>query len=144
MATYRFTTTTTTPPGDVLNFFADMTHAVDWDPSVAGVERLDQGSVDLGSLFRVTLRSFGRDVVLTYCIDELVAARRLVLYASTSSFVSRDTVTLSALSDTTTLVTYHARLSGRGLTRCLEPLFFVLIQRFGRHAARRLRATYFS
>lgn len=144
MAAYRFTTTTTTPPADVLAFFADMTHAADWDPSIACVERLDQGPVVIGSAFRVTLRFFGRDVVHTYRINELVPARRLVLSASTSSFVSHDTVTLSALSDTTTLVTYHARLGGRGLTRCFEPLFFVLIQRFGRNAAQRLRATYFS
>lgn len=144
MATYRFTTTTTKAPADVLDFFANMTNATQWDPSITRVQRLDEGPVAVGTTFQVTLRSAGRELTLTYRIDELVPARRLVLRASTTSFVSEDTVTLNPLSDATTLVTYHARLRGRGLTRCLEPVFFVLIQRFGRGAARQLRTSYFS
>ncbi|HEY7931916.1 MAG TPA: SRPBCC family protein [Acidimicrobiales bacterium] len=144
MATYQFSATTSKDPAEVLGFFADMTNAASWDPSIVAVERLDRGAVTTDSAFRLTIAMSGRTLTLTYRVAVLEPGRRLVLRAKGSWYVSEDTVILTARGDGVTEVRYEARLAGRGPTRLLEPLFQRAIDQIGETAGTKLRATYFS
>ena len=144
MATYQFSATTSKDSAEVLGFFADMTNAASWDPSIVAVERLDSGTVSTDSAFRLTIAMGGRSLTLTYRVAVLDPGRRLVLRAKGSWYVSEDTVTLEVRGDGLTEVRYEARLAGRGPTRLLEPLFQRAIHQLGEAAGTNLRANYFS
>ncbi|MDE3007888.1 MAG: SRPBCC family protein [Acidobacteriota bacterium] len=144
MATYQFAATTKKDPLEVLNFFADMTNASGWDPSITAVERLDRGAISTDSAFRLTIQLGGRSLTLTYRVAVFDPGRRLVLRAKGWWYISEDTVTLLASGEGTTEVRYEARLSGRGPARLLEPLLQRAIQQLGEAAGSKLRATYFS
>lgn len=144
MATYDFSATTKKDPADVLLFFADMTNAAAWDPSILRVERRDEGAISSTSSFDVTIQIGRRSLTLTYRVVVFEPGHRLVLRAEGSWYVSEDTVMLSPLSDGATQVRYQARLSGRGVARLFEPLMQRSIHQLGEAAGTKLRATYFS
>lgn len=134
MAIFRFRAQTARPASDVVAYFADMRHAPEWDPSISAVERLDDGPVQEGSAFRVTLGFLGRSQDLVYRVAELEPGRRLVLRSEATLFVSEDTVTVTAHDDGPNTVSYEARLSGRGVAALADPLFWLMIRHFGRRA----------
>lgn len=138
MATYDFRATSEKPADELLSFFADMTNAEEWDPSITKAVRLDDGPVALGSRFEVTLRALGRDLVLTYEITELSPPGKVVLRAESGMFTSEDTITLTPVGEGRTEVRYEARLSGKGLAALLDPAFKLSINHFGTQAGREL------
>lgn len=144
MATYEFSATTKKDPTDVLLFFADMTNAAAWDPSIIRVERRDEGDISTTTSFDVTIKMGRRSLTLRYHVAIFEPGVRLILRAEGSWYVSEDIVSLSALSEGVTQVRYQARLSGRGPAQLLEPLFQRSIHQLGEAAGTKLRATYFA
>ncbi len=137
MATFTYHGKTTRPAPEILAFFADMTNAPSWDPSISNVTRLDEGPVTTGSSFEVTLGFLGRDLVLTYEVVTYEVPTNLVLRATSSLFVSEDTVIL-VTDGPLTHVTYQATLQGTGLARIADPLFKLAIDHFGKQAGAKL------
>lgn len=142
MATFHFTATTGRLSPEVFDFFADMTNAQSWDPSISSAVRLDEGPVREGSSFRVTLGFLGRDLVLDYHVVVFESPSRVVLRAETGLFVSEDTVKVTDLGDGRTRVEYEAILRGKGVTAVLDPLFKLAINHFGKQAGVVLRDTF--
>jgi hypothetical protein len=140
MATFHFTATSEKPAEELFAFFADMTNAKRWDPSITSAERLDEGPVGPGSSFRVTLGFLGRELELTYRIEAFRPPNEVVLRAETGIFLSEDTVTLTPFVDGTTKVQYQAELAGKGVAALLDPAFKLSIDHFGRQAGRELRS----
>jgi hypothetical protein len=140
MATFDFRATSEKPAEELLAFFADMTNAKGWDPSITKAVRLDDGPVGLGSRFEVTLRALGRDLVLTYEITEHRPPGKVVLRAESGLFTSEDTITLTPVGEGRTEVHYQARLSGKGLTVLFDPAFKLSINHFGNQAGKELAA----
>ena len=141
MSTFTFSSTSTRNQEELFAFFADMRNAKGWDPSISKVTRIDEGPVALGSSFEVTLGFLGRDLVLTYEIVTFDAPTTLVLRATSSLFISEDTVTLTPDGDHLD-VRYQASLRGTGAARLLDPLFKLSIDHFGRQAGRQLEANH--
>lgn len=142
MARYRFRATTLRPPSELLNFFADMTNAKSWDPSIKSVVRVDSGEVSLASSFKVTLGFLNRALELTYHVVRLEPASLVVLRAETDLFISEDTVTVASLDGGITSLQYEARLSGKGAAALLDPFFKLSIDHFGKQAGAVLRRDY--
>lgn len=140
MATFHFEAATPKAALEVFPFFADMTNAQTWDPSISSVVRLDEGDIAQGSSFRVTLRFLNRDLVLTYRVVALEPGARVVLRAETGLFVSEDTIKVSTLNGPLTTVVYEARLIGKGAAALLDPLFKLSINHFGKQAGAKLRS----
>src|SRR6478735_11942462 len=99
MATFHFRATSEKPAHELFDFFADMTNAKSWDPSITRAVRLDDGPVGLGSRFEVTLGAMGRDLVLTYEIVEHGPPGKVGLRAESGIFVSEDTITITPVGD---------------------------------------------
>ncbi len=138
MATFDFCKTSEKPAGELFAFFADMTNAKGWDPSITEAVRLDEGPVVLGSRFAITLTALGRDLHLTYEVTELSPPGKVVLRAESGLFVSEDTITLTPVGEGRTEVRYNARLSGKGLAAVLDPAFKLSINHFGNQAGKEL------
>jgi hypothetical protein len=128
----------------VFDYLATMTNAQAWDPSISSVVRLDEGPVQLGSSFRVTLGFLGRNLVLDYVVAAFEPTSRVVLRAETGLFVSEDTIAVTSLSNGETQLDYQARLAGKGFAAILDPLFKLSIGHFGRQAGAKLRADFLS
>lgn len=119
-------------------YMASFEHALEWDPSVVGAERLDEGELRVGSAFRILSRFAGRTVPLRYEVTALQPGRRVVLEARNKRFASIDTITV-ATSATGCTVTYDARLVICGAARLADPLFQLAFVRVGRRADASLR-----
>lgn len=141
MARFHFRAVTDRRPGDVVAFFADMTNASSWDPSISKVIRLDEGVVEEGSSFRVSLGFVGRTLDLDYRIVAFEPTSLVVLRAESNLFLSEDTVRVGEANGRTS-VDYEARLSGQGALRILDPLFGLTIRHFGKNAGAQLRSGY--
>ncbi len=140
MATFHFRAPSEKPAQELFDFFADMTNAKGWDPSITKAVRLDEGPVGLGSRFEVTLRAMGRDLVLTYEVVTYGPPGKVVLRADSSLFVSEDTITITPIGESTVEVHYEARLSGKGAAVLFDPAFKLSIDHFGKQAGKELRA----
>lgn len=140
MATFHFRATSEKPAQELFDFFADMTNAKSWDPSITKAVRLDDGPVGPGSRFEVTLGFMGRDLVLTYELTSYGPPGKVVLRAESGVFVSEDTITITPVGEGTVEVHYEASLSGKGVAVVLDPAFKLSIDHFGKQAGKELAA----
>ena len=141
MALFQFRAVTDRRPEDVVAFFADMTNASSWDPSISKVVRLGEGAVEEGSSFRVSLGFVGRTLNLDYRIVAFEPKSLVVLRAESRLFLSEDTIRVGEANGRTT-VDYEAQLAGQGALRIMDPLFGLTIRHFGKNAGAQLRSGY--
>ena len=120
MAHFVKTVRTEWPPETTFAYMADMSHAVEWDPSVVGARREGAGPVQLGCTFDLGVRVAGRRVPLRYEVTGL-SPGTVTFTARSPTLVSVDTVTVDRKGDAT-CVTYDARIRFRGLWRLADPL----------------------
>lgn len=133
MARYTTTIRSSLPPAEALARLADFSSAATWDPGVASARRLDEGPVRVGSRVALVARVGRRSVPLTYEVTELVAPERVVQVAEAPRFRSIDTINFAPHGDGA-LVTYDARLEGRGGFALAEPLLALVFRRIGTRA----------
>ena len=81
MATYRTEIDSPRSPGEVFEYLATFSNARDWDPSVAEAEPLSAGRAEVGSVYRLGVRTAGRVVPLDYEVVALDRPHRVVLEA---------------------------------------------------------------
>jgi carbon monoxide dehydrogenase subunit G len=121
MATYRTEIDSPRSPGDVFEYLATFSNAREWDPSVAEAELLSAGRAEIGSVYRLGVRTAGRVVPLDYEVVALDRPHRVVLEARRAGLVSSDTITVEPLYSGSR-VRYVAVLQVRGLLRVAAPL----------------------
>ena len=139
MATYRCTIHSPRSVEDAFDYMARFSNAREWDPSAVSAKDLTEGPVRLGSEFEVVVRSFGRELPFQYRVTEYDRPHRVVVRAERGSITSEDIMTVTALPDGGSAVTYQAELRTSGLSRLLAPVLAVAFQRIGAAAEGGLR-----
>ena len=137
MATFSLSFSTSKAPEEAFAFLADMTNAVQWDPSILSVVRHDDGELGIGSSFSVTLEFLTTKKTLVYTVTEYEPPTHVVLRAETSLLLSEDTITI-APHDEGSEITYRANLAGKGVLGVVDPLLHLVIDAFGKGAAKGL------
>jgi uncharacterized protein YndB with AHSA1/START domain len=141
MARYAATVTSPGSPAEVFEYLADFSSTAEWDPGVSEARRLDADPLRAGARFNVMADFLGRPVPLEYRTVEIDPPRRVVLRAETRTVVSEDTITVRALPESGSQVTYDARLGLRGALRFGDPVLGLLFRRIGDRAKAGLAAT---
>lgn len=140
MATYRTEIDSPRNPGEVFEYLATFSNARDWDPSVVEAAARSTGRAEVGSVYRLDVRTAGRVVPFEYEIVALDRPHRVVLEARRAGMVSSDTITVEPLSSGSR-VRYVAVLNLRGLLRVLAPLVERAFAKMADRAAAGLRRT---
>ena len=138
MATYRTEIDSPKRPGDVFEYLATFSNAREWDPSVVDAEPRSPGRAEVGSVYRLGVRSAGRVVPLDYEVVALDRPHRVVLEARRGGLVSSDTITVEPLYSGSR-VRYVAVLQLRGLLRVATPLIGSAFAKMADRAAAGLR-----
>ncbi|GGB24408.1 MULTISPECIES: SRPBCC family protein [Flexivirga] len=103
-------------------YLQDFSHATKWDPGTQRCERLDSGSIAVGSRWRNESRFLGRPVTLIYVLARL-DENRVVFEGSNDSAGSRDDIQLAPAPEGGTRITYTATITLRSrLHVVLDPL----------------------
>jgi hypothetical protein len=140
MARYTTTIQSSLAPAEAFTYMADFANATEWDPSVEEALRHDSAAVGRGTAFDLVAR-FGRSkVTLHYVIVDYDPPQRVTLEAMRPSFTSRDTITVTASPEGST-IRYEASLRFRGIARVLDPVMQLLFTRVGNQAAAGLTRT---
>lgn len=124
---------------ETFDFVAQWQHLDEWDPTFERAERLTDGPVRQGSMFRTVMSAGpGDDVEIRYRIEEHEPHDRLVLRGEADSFTTVDTITFEPI-EGGTRITYDASVE-TGAPDWVDALgtpLFKLVGKFG--AARGLR-----
>ena len=144
MARYRTTVESSLSPAEAFAYLADFSNARHWDPSVETASQPHGGPVARGTEFDLVVRFGGRRIPLHYTIVSFDEPRSFVIEARQPTFISRDTVTVAPLGDSSkqgSSVHYDAALNFRGgVGRMLDPVLQLLFNRTGAKAEAGLRA----
>jgi hypothetical protein len=133
MARYCATVPSTLPAPQAFDLLANFDSVQEWDPTVPQAERLDQGDLGVGSVFRVVVAFGPRKMPLTYVVREFEPEQRVRLEAVTELFTSDDVITVvpTPLGST---VTYDANLIMHGPARPADPLVQAAFRVLGKGA----------
>jgi len=121
MARYTAIVPSTLPAPQAFDLLANFDSVRDWDPTVPHAERLDDGELGVGSVFRVVVAFGPRKMPLTYVIREYDPQERVRLEAVTELFTSDDVITVTPTPQGST-VTYDANLRMHGPAKPADPL----------------------
>ncbi len=111
MSRYRGTVVSERSAEETFDYLAEFSNAGQWDPGVAGAERLDEGPVGLGSSFRLQVKFSSRTFPLDYRVVSYERPHRVVLLAESASVRSEDTVTVVPRPGGGSILTYDADLT---------------------------------
>jgi NAD(P)-dependent dehydrogenase (short-subunit alcohol dehydrogenase family) len=131
MTRYRGTVVSERSAEETFDYLAEFSNAAEWDPGVAGAQRLDDGPVGLGSTFRLDVRIGSRISPLEYRVVAYERPRRVVLLAESGTIRSEDTVTVAPRSGGGSILTYHADLTLLGPLAGFNPLLALPFRRIG-------------
>jgi carbon monoxide dehydrogenase subunit G len=124
-------------PEQTFEYLSDFVRVADWDPGVVEAEKLSEGPVDVGTVFRVVASFLGRRIPLRYEVTKLEAPRRIVLRGEGDRIRAEDAISLEPTESGTRIV-WHARIELLGPWRLLDPLLDLVFQRAGERAVRGL------
>ena len=140
MASYKDTVSSTRTPDDVFAYLADFRSVAEWDPSVKSAVLVSgDGPIELGAIFRVTVKTTLSELVLDYASIELERPGRIVLRAENNSMVSLDTIVIRDDGNGGARVTYDARIDLKGVRKIADPLLQLAFKRLGDKARDGLR-----
>ena len=122
----------------MFEYLATFSNARDWDPSVVEAEPRSAGRAEVGSVYRLDVRTAGRVVPFEYEVVSLDRPHRVVLEARRGGLVSSDTITVEPLYSGSR-VRYVAVLNLRGLLRVVAPLVEGAFAKMADRAAAGLR-----
>jgi len=142
----RFVTriSTQAPAGRALDHLANFETVAQWDPGIVSARWLSGDPGNVGARYEV-IASFGpRRIPMEYEVVERLdpvgdEAGWVVLAASTGSFTSHDTITVTPEGGGS-VVEYDALLTLRGAGRALDWPLHAVFQVIGARAAKGLRA----
>ena len=131
MTTVSRTFTVSPPPGVVLDYLKDFSHAEEWDPGTERCTRIGSGPVAVGSRWHNVSKIAGMSTELTYELTEL-SDTHLVLVGENDTATSTDTITVvPAEEGGGSEITYEAVIEMKGAAKVTEPLVKVVFEKIG-------------
>ncbi len=131
MARYRGTVVSERSAAETFDYLAEFSNAGEWDPGVAGAERLDDGPVGVGSTFRLGVRIGARVTPLDYRVVAYERPRRVVVLGESGTIRSEDTITVVPRPGGGSFLTYRADLRLMGPLALVNPLLPLPFRRIG-------------
>jgi NAD(P)-dependent dehydrogenase (short-subunit alcohol dehydrogenase family) len=131
MSRYQGTVISERSAEETFDYMAEFSNAAEWDPGVAGAERLDDGPVGLGSVFRLGVRIGSRVTPLDYRVVAYDRPHRVVLLGESDTIRSEDTVTVVPRPEGGSILTYDADLRLLGPLTLFNPLLPLPFRRIG-------------
>ncbi len=131
MSRYRGIVVSERSAEETFDYLAEFSNAAEWDPGVAGAERLDSGPVGLGSGFRLEVRIGRRVSPLDYRVTSYERPRRVVLLGESATIRSEDTVTVAPRPGGGSILTYDADLTLLGPMGLLNPILPLPFRKIG-------------
>lgn len=132
------TVTTRRSPDEVFAYLADFTRTEEWDAGTVRTTRV-HGDGGVGTRYENVSRFLGRRTELTYVVEESDPPKRLRLRGENKTVVTHDTMTLRALPDGGTEITYRAEFAFQGIARLVSPLLSPAFKRLGDESEQGLR-----
>ena len=120
-------------------YLADLEHFEEWDPGTVKSERVPTAPTEPPA-YDVTVKTFGREIVVRYEVVDTDPHRCLHLVAETKTLRLVDDITIEPAGNGC-IVTYDATLHLRGPLRVLGPLFAPGFKRTVDKGAAGLRTT---
>lgn len=137
MARFRAAIAVPGGPEKTFEYLSDFARVADWDPGVVESEKVGEGPVGVGTVFRVVSSFLGRRVPLRYEVTELDAPRRIVLRGEGDRIRALDEISLEP-TESGTRILWQARVELLGPWRLLDGLLDLVFQRVGERAVRGL------
>jgi carbon monoxide dehydrogenase subunit G len=122
------------PLAEVFAFIGDFANAADWDPGVAGSERVGDEPISVGTRYRLVALFNGKRLPLEYTVTEWAPPRRVVLEGRGDRFYGLDDIRFDPTPSGGTRITYEADLRLTGPFRLFEPLMKRRFEETGRNA----------
>lgn len=127
------------PAADCYRYLRDFSTTEQWDPSVLRAQKVTPGEPAVGTEFRVTLRSFGRQFDMDYRLIEARQDHWLRLQGVGGGVRADDRIGFIAQGPQRTRIVYEAELQLSALARLGGPLLESLMRRMGRESVAGLR-----
>jgi hypothetical protein len=127
MAHYVTTVPSRLTPEEAFAFMADFRNVTEWDPSIEQIDLISGEAGELGSRYRVKMRS----TELEYETTAVTPGRSVVLRGENGWVVSIDEIGVAPGGDAPSDVTYDARLSLKGPLKLADPLLALVFGRLG-------------
>lgn len=112
---------------------ADFANAEGWDPATIESHQVDDGPVDTGARFELTMEIFGRENSIEYEIVEFDSPKRVVLRGENSGSVSIDEISVEP-HENGSAVTYEAKVTMKGPYKVIGPFFSPVFKKMGDEA----------
>lgn len=134
------TLTSPRPAEEVFAYLSDFTTTEEWEPATIRTTR-ESGDGGVGTRYRNVSRFLGREVELTYVVEEVVHDERFRIRGENSgrTVASYDTMTLRPTASGGTELTYRADFMFTGASRLVAPLLSPALRRLGDRAEAGLR-----
>lgn len=118
---------------EAFEFVADFTNVAEWDPGILESKKVGDEPVGVGSRFDVVSKFAGRNLDLTYVVEDWDAPNRAVVATETNNFAGRDTITFRSV-DGGTEIDYVAEFTFKGVMRLAEPFLGGTFDKLGKKA----------
>ena len=120
-------------------YMSDLENFDEWDPGTKQATRVVGEAPGLGTAYDLVVKTGPREITMRYETLEFDAPNRIVARADTSTLRSLDTITVEPTPDGSSIVTYDAVLTLKGLAKVATPLLALAFGRIGDQAAAGLR-----
>ncbi len=131
MARYRGIVVSGRSAEETFDYLAEFSNAAEWDPGVAGAERVEDAPIGLGSTFRLDVLVGGRSTPLDYTITSYERPHRVVVTAQNAFIRSEDTISVAPRPEGGSVLTYQADLGLVGPASPLSGLLTLPFRRIG-------------
>jgi dehydrogenase/reductase SDR family protein 12 len=131
MARYRGTVVSERSVEETFDYLAEFSNAAEWDPGVDRAERLDEGPMGVGAVFRLDVRVGARATPLDYRVVAYDRPGRVVLLGESNAIRSEDTVTVVPRPGGGSVLTYDADLRLLGGLSVFNPVLSAPFRRIG-------------
>lgn len=122
----------------VFDYVADFRHIEQWDSSVSKSDKITQGPVSVGTVYRLSLRYAGVSTQMEYTISVYERPSKVVLEGRGDSFRAVDTIQFSS-GETGTRIEYQADIMLEGASGWREAVLKPLLRSAGKKAMHRLQ-----
>ncbi len=121
----------------VVEYLADFSNAVDWDPGTVRCTRTGDGPVQVGSTWANVSKVLGRETALNYRLQRLEPGR-VTLVGSNKTATSTDDITVRPAPGGAE-VTYNSTVELHGLAKLAAPIMRIEFERLGNATERKIQ-----
>jgi len=131
---------TSLPIEDAFAYIADFSNSQEWDPGVETAERLDDGTVGVGSRFRLGVHLGSRVAPMEYRISVFERPHRVELIGTGSGVSATDDIRFER-AGAGTRIDYTADIRLGGVLRLIQPFLGGAFKNLGRNAVEGMQRT---